>query len=97
MAGFATARKVTTYVYRLLRRGHAYVDEGTQACEQENQAPRVRRIKAPAAQLGYQLAPLTNGAAGQGGLTAAGPQPKAKNAIGACPAEDLRALRRFSG
>lgn len=57
IAGFATARKVAQYVYRLLRWGHEYVDEGTEAYEKRYQMARFHRVKQQAATLGYQLAP----------------------------------------
>lgn len=57
VAIFATARKLATLIYRMLRWGQAYVDEGAAACEQRYQLARVRRLEATAHQLGYQLAP----------------------------------------
>jgi transposase len=57
VAGFATARKVAQYIYRLLRWGHAYVDEGAQAYEERYQANRLSRMKQQAATLGYELTP----------------------------------------
>jgi transposase len=57
VAGFATARKVAQYIYRLLRWGHAYVDEGAQAYEERYQAARLSRMKQQAATLGYELMP----------------------------------------
>src|SRR5229473_5301082 len=44
VAAFATARKVATLIYRLLRWGHAYVDEGAEAYEQRYQAARINRL-----------------------------------------------------
>jgi len=55
VAAFATARKVATLIYRLLRWGHAYVDEGAEAYEQRYQAARINRLVSTAADLGYQL------------------------------------------
>lgn len=57
VAGFATARKVAQYVYRLLRWGHEYVDEGAAAYEKRYQEARFRRMEQQAAALGYDLAP----------------------------------------
>jgi hypothetical protein len=57
VAVFATARKIATIIYRLLRWGHAYVDEGQQAYEDRFQTPRLRSLVANAAQLGMQLLP----------------------------------------
>jgi transposase len=55
IAVFATARKLATYVYRMLRWGQTYVDIGQEAYEQRYQAVRLRTIKTTVAQLGYQL------------------------------------------
>ena len=55
VAVFATARKLAQYIYRLLRWGHPYVDEGATAYEQRYQEARVKRIAATAKELGYTL------------------------------------------
>lgn len=55
VAVFATARKLAQYIYRLLRWGQPYVDEGATAYEQRYQEARVKRIAATAKQLGYSL------------------------------------------
>ena len=57
VAAFATARKLATLIYRLLRWGHAYVDAGADAYENAYQAARIHRLLATAKNLGYQLAP----------------------------------------
>ena len=57
VAVFATARKLATWIYRLLRWGHPYVDEGAAAYEKRYQEARIRRLIATAADLGYELAP----------------------------------------
>ena len=57
VAVFATARKIGTLIYRLLRWGQAYVDEGQQAYEARFQATRLRSLKATADQFGLQLLP----------------------------------------
>jgi len=57
IAVFATARKIGTIIYRLLRWGHAYVDEGQQAYEARFQAMRLRSLAVSAGQLGMQLIP----------------------------------------
>jgi hypothetical protein len=54
VAAFATARKLATHIYRLLRWGHAYADEGAEAYEKRYQAARINRLATTAAQLGYQ-------------------------------------------
>jgi len=55
VAAFATARKLGTLIYRLLRWGHAYVDEGAEAYEQRYQTARIHRLLSTAADLGYEL------------------------------------------
>lgn len=55
IAVFATARKLATLIYRMLRWGQAYVDIGQQAWEERCQARRIRSLTATAAQLGYEL------------------------------------------
>jgi transposase len=56
-AVFATARKLAQLIYRLLRYGHPYVDEGAAAYEQRYQQARVRRLADTAQNLGYTLVP----------------------------------------
>jgi transposase len=58
VAVFATARKLATLIYRLLRWGQAYVDEGAAAYEARYRHQRVARLMDTAKELGYQLAPL---------------------------------------
>jgi transposase len=58
VAVFATARKLATLIYRLLRWGTGYVDEGAEAYEKRYQEARVRRLTATAKEFGYQLIPL---------------------------------------
>jgi transposase len=55
VAAFATARKLATHIYRLLRWGQAYIDLGAEAYEKAYQAARINRLRTNAAQLGYQL------------------------------------------
>jgi transposase len=57
IAVFATARKLAILIYRMLRWGQAYLDEGAEHAEQRYQAARMRRMQAAADQLGYQLVP----------------------------------------
>jgi len=52
---FATARKLATLVYRMLRWGQTYVDIGQQAYERLYEAVRLRTVTSTAAQLGYRL------------------------------------------
>src|SRR5258708_443523 len=55
VAVFATARKLATLIYRLLRWGQPYVDEGAQAYEKRYREARLRHLTASAAELGYKL------------------------------------------
>ena len=59
IAVFATARKLATLIYRLLRWGQPYVDEGAQAYEGRYRKQRIQSLAAKANALGYQLAPVT--------------------------------------
>jgi DNA-binding HxlR family transcriptional regulator len=59
VAVFATARKLATIIYRLLRWGQPYVDEGAQTYEQRYRENRIRSLTARAKELGYQLTPTT--------------------------------------
>jgi hypothetical protein len=55
IAVFATARKSATLIYRLLRWGQPYVDEGAEAYEESCRQQRIRSLTAKAKELGYQL------------------------------------------
>lgn len=55
VAVFATARKLATLIYRLLRWGQQYVDEGAEAFEQRHQVMRIGALKAKAKELGFAL------------------------------------------
>jgi transposase len=57
VAVFATARKLAALIYRMLRWGKPYLDEGAKAFEQRYQLARLQRIHSTAAQLGYKLVP----------------------------------------
>src|SRR5215471_11666620 len=59
VAVFATARKLATIIYRLLRWGQQYVDEGAEAYEKRYQESRIKSLTARAKELGYQLTPIT--------------------------------------
>jgi transposase len=59
VAVFATARKLATLIYRLLRWGQPYVDEGADAYEKRYQELRFKSLTARAKELGYQLTPKT--------------------------------------
>ena len=55
VAVFATARKLAALIYRMLRWGKAYVDEGVEAFEQRYKQANIQSLKARAKQLGFQL------------------------------------------
>jgi transposase len=57
VAVFASARKLATLIYRLLRWGQPYVDEGAAAYEKRYQEARIKSLIAKAKDLGYQLTP----------------------------------------
>src|ERR1700682_640579 len=59
VAVFATARKLATLIYRLLRWGQPYLDEGAESFEKRYTQQRLRRLKASANNLGYELTPKT--------------------------------------
>ena len=58
VATFAAARKIATLIYRLLRWGQPYIDEGAEAYEKRYHLQRVKGLHSRAQQLGYQLTPL---------------------------------------
>ena len=55
IAVFATARKLATLIYRLLRWGQPYMDEGVEAYEKRYRQQRVKSLAAKAKDLGYEL------------------------------------------
>jgi len=57
VAVFATARKLATLIYRLLRYGQPYLDEGAEAYENRYRADRIKGLTAAAKALGFQLTP----------------------------------------
>jgi len=59
IAVFATARKLATLIYRLLRWGQPYVDEGAEAYENRYRQQRVSSLMAKAKDLGYELTPVS--------------------------------------
>ena len=60
VAVFATARKLATLIYRLLRWGQPYVDEGAAAYEKRHQQARIKSLTVAAKDLGYQLTPTAS-------------------------------------
>jgi hypothetical protein len=59
VAVFATARRLGILIYRLLRWGQPYVDEGAEAFEKRYQERRIKSLTARAKELGYELAPAS--------------------------------------
>lgn len=55
VAVFATARKLAQLIYRLLRYGKAYVDEGIAAYEKRYRENRLKSLTSQAKQMGYTL------------------------------------------
>jgi transposase len=55
VAVFATARKLAQWVYRVLRWGQIYIDEGAAVYENRYRQARVKRLAASAKDLGYAL------------------------------------------
>jgi transposase len=59
VALFAVARKLAQWVYRMLRYGQDYVDEGQDAYEARFQRARLAGVQKAARQMGYMLVPQT--------------------------------------
>ena len=59
VAVFAIARKIGTLIYRLLRWGKAYIDEGAEAWENKYAERQFRAMEAKAKRKGYKLVPIT--------------------------------------
>jgi transposase len=57
VAVFATARKLAALIYRLLRWGRPYLDEGIEAFEQRYQQRSLQRLNVRAREMGYVLTP----------------------------------------
>jgi hypothetical protein len=55
VAVFATARKLATLIYRLLRWGQPYVDEGADSFEMRYRENQIKSLQTKAKQLGYVL------------------------------------------
>lgn len=58
VAVFATARKLAQHIYRMLRWGQPYLDQGVEAYEARYQQARLARLSTNAKDLGLQLVPL---------------------------------------
>jgi transposase len=59
VAVFATARKLATLIYRLLRWGQPYVDEGAEAYDNRHRQQRIKSLASRAKELGYRLTSAT--------------------------------------
>jgi hypothetical protein len=57
VAIFATARKIATLVFRMLRFGQDYLDVGEKAYEARFHQRRLNGLKMSAKSLGYELVP----------------------------------------
>ena len=61
VAVFATARQLAILIYRMLRHGQDYADEGIQAYEARFEQRRLRSLKDAARSLGFELVPVAAG------------------------------------
>ena len=59
---FATARKLAKLVYRMMRWGQDYVDEGEAAYEERHRHHTLAHLKTTARELGFHLIPATTSA-----------------------------------
>jgi transposase len=58
VAVFAMARKLAVLIYRMLRFGQDYVDQGAQVYEAQFRQQQLTRLQATARQLGHHLTPI---------------------------------------
>jgi transposase len=58
VAVFAMARKLAVLIYRMLRYGQDYIDEGLAAYEERFKQRRLQNIRNTARQMGYQITPI---------------------------------------
>lgn len=68
-AVFATARKLATHVYRMLRYGQDYVDQGAEAYEAQQRFRTLNHLAAKARHLGYKLIPADPGSPSAEGVS----------------------------
>src|SRR5437762_8835698 len=54
----AMAAKLARLVYRMLRYGMKYVDQGAAFYELRHREPQIKRLKAKAEKLGYRVTPI---------------------------------------
>jgi transposase len=62
VAIFATARKLAVLIYRMLRYGQDYVDQGAAAYEARFHRQRLSTLRSTALELGYHLVPVVDAA-----------------------------------
>ena len=58
VAVFAIARKLAILIYRMLRYGQDYVDQGAEAYEERFKERRIHSLKSMAKEIGYELKPV---------------------------------------
>jgi hypothetical protein len=58
VAVFAMARKLAVLIYRMLRYGQDYVDQGAEAYEEQFKKRRLNAIRTTARQMGYEVKPI---------------------------------------
>ncbi len=58
VAIFAMARRLATLIYRMLRYGQDYVDQGVDAYEEQFKERRIQAMVSSAKQMGYELKPI---------------------------------------
>ena len=58
VAIFAMARKLAILIYRMLRYGQDYVDQGVEAYEEQFKKRRLHSLITTAKQMGYEIKPL---------------------------------------
>lgn len=58
VAIFATARQLAVLIYRMLRFGQDYVDEGATAYDARFERQRLSSLRSSAHQFGYELVPI---------------------------------------
>ncbi len=58
VAVFATARKLATLIFRMMRFGQDYVDIGEEAYENQFKQRRLEGLKKSVASMGYAIVPI---------------------------------------
>lgn len=62
VAVFVMARRLATLIFRMLRYGQDYVDQGVEAYEEQFKERRLQAMKSSAKQMGYELKPVPKAA-----------------------------------